>query len=191
MSRLPLLDVVTRHYATPRRAALLEQQRASLAFTSSDWVQTLLVDPHGRGVGASHERLRTYEPYGRCVWVLDDDDLCLEPNLLELLDESADLQIFKMRYGNREKIIPDPITWERGAAAAPFPTHAARRRFPSHISSQCVVFSRDYWLVCRQLWADTYDGDRQFLGAAYDYATRVVWTDRIIAALTHHNRGTP
>jgi hypothetical protein len=191
MSGLPLLDVVTRHLVSPRRAALLEQQRASLAFPSADWVQTLLVDPHGRGVGASHVRLRTYEPYGRCVWVLDDDDLCLEPALLELLDESADMQIFKMHYGARQKVIPDAITWERGAAAAPRPTHAARRRFPSHISAQCVVFSRDYWLVCRHLWTDAYDGDRQFLGAAYDHASRVIWTDRIIAALTHHNRGTP
>lgn len=191
MTGLPLLDVVTRHYATPRRAGLLAEQRASLQFTSSDWVQTLLIDPHGRGVGASHERLRTYEPYGRFVWILDDDDLCLAPDLLELIDQQAEMQIFKMQYGARKVVIPDPITWERGAAAAPRPTHAACRRFPSHLSAQCVVFRRDYWLARRHLWTDAYDGDRQFLETAYDLVSRVTWTDRVIAALTHHNRGTP
>lgn len=176
---LPLLDIVTRHL--PARAAELRRQQASLTFPLGDWVQTLLVDPYGAGVPRSHVWLRTYEPRGRFVWVLDDDDVCLVPNLLDLIDQTATVTIGRMQYWRG--IAPDPETWRRMVEAAPAPAHAAMRRFPEHISPQCLIMTREHWLAHRGMWAERYDGDRPFVQRAYMAAARVTCRQDIVVQL--------
>lgn len=80
----PFLEIVTRTF--PQRSRMLARNRASLAgLTDKDWVQTLLVDTVGRGCIWANCNLANLAPTGQWLWILDDDDVCCLPNLIEEL----------------------------------------------------------------------------------------------------------
>jgi hypothetical protein len=177
----PFIEIVTRHWPTPRRQGLLARQQASLAaLTEKDWVQTLLIDPHGRGIGASHLRLRDFEPHGRYVYVLDDDDVCALPDLLHhaRLCVPADLIVMRMRHADWG-ILPGPQHWERE------PLQLAT------VGPACVLIEAELWRQTRQHWTEDYAGDFAFLSAAYEAAETPVWHDVIAAEVPAVNQGAP
>lgn len=174
----PILEIVTRHYATERRAALLARQQASLReLKSIDWVQTVLVDPYGRGIGASHERLQTFEPYGERVWILDDDDLCTEPDLVSLIDPNSDIQVFKASLTATGEVFPRAAGWYE------------RRLICGDCGSPSVIMKRELWLQARSAFSSRYEGDFDFIVEACNAARDITWTDRVIAEIREVNRG--
>lgn len=178
MSR-PLVEVVTRHWPTSRRVGLLARQQASLAtLHDSDWTQTLLVDPHGRGIAASHVRLRDFTPHGAYVWVLDDDDVCAEPHLLTRLRSvtpAADLVIMKMRH-HEWGVLPSDSDWQRTP-------HLGK------VGPACVFVQGTLWLKVRWAWSAEYAGDYSFIRAAYEMADDVAWVDCVAAEIPEVSRG--
>jgi hypothetical protein len=86
---MSFLQVLTRCW---RRPDLLAANIAGLeAQTDPDWEQTCLVDTQGRGIGWSYENLAAHASLlrGEYIWILDDDDLCIRPTLVEELKQIA------------------------------------------------------------------------------------------------------
>jgi hypothetical protein len=111
---VPFLEVLTRCY---KRPAMLAANQASLREqTDGDWVQTLLVDDVGRGIGWSSENMGAHAPFlvGEYIWILDDDDLCICPTLVADLksivaEHNPDVVMVKMDHG--KAVLPGPSMW--------------------------------------------------------------------------------
>ena len=96
--------------------------------TSEAWIQTVLVDDLGRGVEWANQRLGAYAPMlaGDYVWVLDDDDLCTRPTLVEEIAEIVSkwtgIPVSKMLEGEQALEVS-----MRLRLATPWTTHAPPR----------------------------------------------------------------
>lgn len=108
------LEIVTRTY---RRPLMLLVNRDSIArFTSDDYLQVILPDDVGRGVGWANAQFADYAPNvtGDYVWILDDDDECIRETLVDELkaiaaEHDPDVIMLKMDHGEMG-ILPDR-TW--------------------------------------------------------------------------------
>lgn len=167
------LEVLTRHL--PARATLLARQQASLATLVGAWRQTILVDPIGLGIGASHLRLRTVEPSGDWVWMLDDDDEAADPHLIQRLDRRAELHVFRMAYD--WGVLPEDEAFEQ---------HFIHEQ---HIGAPCVVVSRGLWMRARKGWTDRYEGDYDFIRTAVGLAEGIRWHDVVVAKIDQARHG--
>lgn len=175
----PVLDIVTRHLRSPNRAELLARQQASLVPLQGDWVQSVLIDPYGtKGIAGANFRFHSFEPAADYVWMLDDDDVCLEPDLLAYIDRDADLTILRVRYCD-QSLLPTREYFRD------------QQLCYGHITVQCAIMTRELWLAHRTAWGLYYEGDYKFLAAAKAGAQRVAWVDRVIAALDVHRMGEP
>ena len=177
----PALEIITRFLPSPRRQAHLQQNvRSLMKLESKDWVQTMLVDPYGRGLTAANARFATVEPFGKKVWLLDDDDYCVCPQLIERLDPAADVQVFKIHHCT-SGVIPWPELWD------------SRQIKSGHVSTQSIIVSRDIWMEARHAWADHdhYESDFDYISRATSIAKNLVWTDVIIAKLDVIGHGAP
>ena len=76
------LQIITRVYRRPKM--LMANIKSLEAQSDPDWEQTMIVDGEGRGVGDAQAALANFSPYvsGQYIWILDDDDLCVRPNLV-------------------------------------------------------------------------------------------------------------
>lgn len=177
---MAFLEVVTRCY---KRPAMLRHNRASLARqTCGDWSQTMLVDEVGRGVAWAYEQLATFTPTGDYVWILDDDDLCLDDDLVKDLKTIVhwvpfDVVMLKMDHGGW--ILPDKFTWERAPQLA-------------HIGVSAFVVSRATWLAHRHVFAPgRYESDFDFISAVFAANPGVFWHDTIASQVQRVSKGAP
>ena len=75
-----------------KRPNMLQRNIASIANqTDGECIHTLLVDEQGVGVAGAWAKLRDYAPRlaGDYIWILDDDDECVRPSLVEDLKAIA------------------------------------------------------------------------------------------------------
>jgi hypothetical protein len=165
------LEVLTRHLLD--RAALLLRQQRSLRALGPGWIQTLLVDPHRAGVPASHVRLRSVEPSGDFVWVLDDDDLCEDPDLLAHLRPGPDLYVVRAHYAEFDDVFPPEVHWRERCVKCGF------------VGPPNLIIGRDLWLATRHAWDASYDGDYDWVCEALDRAQRITWLDRVVATVEY------
>lgn len=180
---MAFLEVLTRVYKRP--AALAVNQASLLAQTDDDWMQTLLVDPVGAGIPASHERLADQAPEltGDYIWVLDDDDECIRPELVAELKAIAkahepNVIMMRMDCGPRG-VLPDDGHWG-------LPPVEGR------VASACFVVRRDLWQACADDWrSGRYAGDYDFIAAVFETTARVHWHDVIAARVQSIGLGRP
>lgn len=181
----PLLEVLTR---VNDRPTMLAANQASLqAQTDADWLQTLLVDDIGRGVGWSYDNLAAYAPnlVGQWVWILDDDDLCICPTLVAQLRaitrnmKQPDVVFVRMDHGPLG-VLPEPKFWGR------FPVQG-------HIGVSAYIVRRDVWRAhAHAMTPGCYTSDYRFIAAIWESAPRVVWHDCIasrVQRISHGRRG--
>lgn len=114
---MAFLEVLTRFYKRPNLLAV--NAKALSLQTDPDYVQTILADETGAGIAASYERLAAYGPrlVGEYVWILDDDDVCTRPSLIEELKviaaiDDPDVIMVKMDHGPRG-VLPDESHWQK------------------------------------------------------------------------------
>ena len=180
---MPFLEVLTRACKRPR---MLAANQASLrAQTCGDWVQTLLVDEVGRGIGWSHENMAAYAPHlvGDYIWCLDDDDLCILETFVADLQlagatQNADLIMVRMDHGPLGILPPDAL-W-------------GQRPVRNHIGMSAFVAARSLW----QRWAHKmvpgkYDADYELVSALFDHAERVIWLDVVASRVQQIGLGRP
>jgi glycosyltransferase involved in cell wall biosynthesis len=179
---MPFLEIVTRTYKRPQ---MLAANQASLAAqTCGDWVQTLLVDEVGRGCGWANAQLGQYAAHlvGEYVWVLDDDDVCAEPSLVEELAAivqlaAPDVIVMKMDHGPLG-VLPDGKHWRK-------------RPVRGRIGVSACVIRRELFQLYAWAWKEAYDGDFDFINAVFDAKPVVFWLDLIASRVQRISRGAP
>lgn len=181
---MPFLEVLTRCYKRPR---MLARNRASLeAQTENDWVQTLLVDRNGDGVGAAQERIGNYAPnlVGDYIWILDDDDECAWPEMVSTLkvivaEHDPDVIMLRMDHGERG-VLPGDFDWQK-------PPTVGR------IGCSAYVVRRAVWRRHAGQWfPGRYQSDFDFIAAVYaDPLVSVYWHDVIASRVQWIGLGRP
>ncbi len=174
---MAFLEVVTRCY---RRPKMLQNNVDSITHqTDDDRVHTLLVDNAGIGVAAANAQLATFEPSGDYVWILDDDDICIYPNLVRDLKEYAGVPAFVvcMDHGDLG-VLPPRNLWERP------PVEGC-------IGCSAVITRADVWQAERGAWATgRYASDFDFAHAVLTKYPSV-WLDIVASATQRRSVGAP
>lgn len=167
------LEVVTRTFRRPKALAAC---MTSVALQSvSDHRHVVLHDDVGIGVTKANALLATYTPRAEYVWVLDDDDLCVDATLVASLRDVAWVLdppafVLKMDHGPELGVLPS-WSWE----VAPV---------EGDIGCSAIVTRRDVWMLHRQAWASgRYASDFDFIAAVFDaHGPQIVWLDRVASA---------
>jgi hypothetical protein len=180
---MAFLEVITRVY---RRPTWLENNQASLMRqTDPDWVQTLLVDEIGRGCAWANAQLATVDPIGEYVWVLDDDDYCVEPGLVAILKSLA------AQHDTPPAILMRTIDEEFGE----LPPDSLWRQKPVEgaIGSSHIFTRADVWLAHRARWATMrYAADYDFIASVWgEHSESIIWHDTIVRAAMRISHGAP
>ena len=97
---MSFLDIVTRTYKRP--SMLAANVRSLQTQTDQDFTQAVLRDAVGMGIAAANAQLAHYTPTGRYVWVLDDDDICVYPSLVEDLKFLANVHHNRAMAGRQD-----------------------------------------------------------------------------------------
>lgn len=180
---MAFLEVVTRVY---KRPTLLAANQASLDGQSDgDWEQTLLTDAVGRGVGWSYEQLATYAPQltGDYIWLLDDDDLCVYPDLVAELKAIAaqhdpDVVFVRMDHGERG-VLPTDKFW-------------GRPPFQGCIGCSAYIVRRAVWQQHANAFCPGhYASDFDFIQAIWQDRPRVAWWDIVASRVQRISYGRP
>ena len=179
----PFIEVLTRTY---KRPGMLERNRGSLlSQTFKRWQQTLLVDEIGIGVPAASEKIGAYAPLlvGEYIWILDDDDICVVPELFQALSgiviaSLPDVIMLKMDHGPRG-ILPDLGYWEAE------PEHG-------HIGISAYVIKRELWQQCAGAWMPgAYHSDYNFIKSIFETKPSVYWYNVIASKVQRVSLGQP
>lgn len=175
----PFLTVMTRCY---RRERMLARNVASLeAQTVADYEQVLLVDEVGRGLHLANMALAEPEPRGDYVLVLDDDDMLVDDEAIAALKEAAadlpDLIVFRAEHAHLGTL-PRPTVWGKGPVLG-------------HIGSCDFITRVDWWERHIDTFGAPKCGDFRFLESMWKEGPRVVWLDRVLAAVQRISGGQP
>lgn len=164
---------------------MLAQNQASLdALESDDWVQTLLIDEVGRGVVWANRNLARFAPgvVGEWIWILDDDDMCMCPALVDELraiaaEHAPDVVMVRGDYQHCG-VLPEP--W--GVR----PTLGA-------VGSSCFIVRRPVWQRYAYTWAEGELGaDFRMIDVIFEHGHAVYWHDCMaMRALRAQSRGKP
>lgn len=175
----PLLEIITRCYKRPN---MLAANQAALARqTDPDWQQTLLVDEVGIGVAAANALLATVQPAGRYVWMLDDDDVCIDAMLV------ADLREIVAKHNPDLIFVRFDHAW-----LGVLPPEYLWRNMPicGGIGGSGVISRADLWMQCRGSWASgRYESDYDYVLHAYNRASAVYWHDVIVGKVQRISYG--
>ena len=151
----------------------MARNMASLrALVDRDWTQRIIIDTERRGVAWAVGNLATVEAAGSWVWVLDDDDLCTEPDLIGLVKAVAaaadpDVIAVKVRHGDFG-ILPPAGRWRRAPVCG-------------QIGPSNAIVRADVWNRYRHGWAPEYAGDYAFMATLWAADLRWAWLDRVVA----------
>lgn len=173
------LEVITR---TCKRPALLAVNQASLQVqTCDDWVQTLLVDNVGRGMAYAQGQLADFAPSGDYLWLLDDDDACIRPELVEELKAIAAAHkpgviMMRMDHGPLG-VKPEDEYWRQPPVMG-------------HLGCSAYVVRRDVWLEHAHAWrSGQYWSDYLFIADVWKVAPAVHWHDVIASRVQRISNG--
>lgn len=179
---MSFLEILTRHCDRP---GLLKRNQESLAaMTSHDWTQTLLIDDEGRGVPWANANLGEYAPHlvGDYVWILDDDDVCTCPELVDelkaIVAASAPHVIVVRGQIAHLETVPDDRHWKS------FPQRG-------QISMSSLVVRRDVWQRCAHALTAKIAADVDFAQEIFSVvpAERIHWHDRQAFAVDRISAG--
>lgn len=177
-----LLEVVTRCYKRPE---MLKANQASLqAQVCPNWFQTLLVDEVGMGVPASNAQMSKFAPSGDYVWILDDDDVCIDRWLTTEIERVAAQHtwppaiMLRMDHGPLG-VLPDDDHW-------------AGEPVQNYIGCSAIVTRRDVWNRHRFAWGSRYAADFDFIYSVWsEWGDDIVWLDRVASKVQRISHGAP
>jgi hypothetical protein len=179
---MAFLQVLTRVYRRPRM--LWSNIRSVEAQTDPDWQQTFLLDGEGRGVGAAQAALANFAPYvsGEYIWVLDDDDKCFRPRLVQEVKAIAaehHPNVIMVRMDHRRRMLPDDSHWQREPQL-------------SYIGCSAYIVRRSVWQRFAPAFGQAeYNSDFDFINAIFGADPDVYWYDVIASQVQWIEDGTP
>ena len=147
------LTIVTRTF---RRPVGLARCIDSVARQSDPDVEHIILhDSIGRGVGWSYENLRSAQPGGEYVFILDDDDYLIDEGFVAALKqfvvEHERPEIVFVGMDVQGRILPE---WSEGLRLG-------------DIAVSCFALRRDVWLEHAGDFSGDYGGDFHFIDAVY------------------------
>lgn len=164
---------------------MLGRNTASLfAQTDSDFVQTLLNDPDGRGIGWSYINMANYAPFlvGDYIWILDDDDECVNHTLIADLkaivaESDPDVIMVRMDHGPRG-ILPEDC-WQRKPQLG-------------GIGCSAYIVKCHIWQTHSSAMRNgVYASDFDFISSIFDRDYEIYWFDCIASAVQRISLGEP
>jgi len=186
MNTAPFLEIVTRHHAG--RPSLIKHNQASLAsLTNPDWVQTLLVDDVGRGTPWANRQLASFKPKGQWVWILEDDDICTRPTIVDELktiaaDKAVQVVMARGDYSTHGVGVIPNRSWGRKPEFA-------------DVSMSCFFVRRDTYLRFADHFPARLAGDFAFISAVFDglgdVGSAVKWHDVQVVKTMQQGQGRP
>lgn len=188
---MPFLEILTRCYKRPRMLAI--NQASLTTQTDPDWVQTLLPDLIGRGIGWSMENMANYasELVGDYIWILDDDDMCICPTLVADLKSiwvSSGPDVIMVKMDHEGVILPGERTWGHA------PVYG-------QIGVSAFIVKREVWQAnCRAFIPGWYGSDFSFINEIwgnnpqFDMAMwitppKIYWFDCVASRMQRHSLG--
>lgn len=179
---MPLLEILTRTYKRPE---LLKRNRASLeAMIGDDCIQMLLVDEIGRGVPWANANLdaNADKLTGDYIWVLDDDDICIHPRLLDDIREITSQftpDVIMVLGEFPTGILPDAGYWLDAPALG-------------HIGMPNFIVRREVFQRHSHAFADRmiYAADFDFIAEVFKETSAIYWHNVVAFAVDawHHGR---
>ncbi len=179
---MPFLEVLTRCY---KRPSMLAANISSLnAQTDNDFIQTFLIDDHGMGVAASHVAMADYAPklVGKYIWILDDDDECVRPSLVDDLKAIAaqhdpDVIMLKMDHGQWG--VKPSSSWGNAPILG-------------DIGMSAFVVKRETWRENADAFRPgRYQGDYDFIASIFNGGYTVAWYDVVASRVQRISKGEP
>jgi hypothetical protein len=165
---MPFLEILTRAY---KRPLMLNRNKASVQALGKDVLHTVLHDSVGRGIGWSYRSLAAYARYlaGNYIWILDDDDECIHPTLVDELKQiviqcAPDVIMVRMDHGEPLGILPS-LYWQHPPVQG-------------QIGCSAFIVRRKVW----QKHADAmqsghYASDFDFISAIFASDPEIYWHD--------------
>jgi glycosyltransferase involved in cell wall biosynthesis len=176
---LSFLEILTR--TIPQRAELLRRCQDSLTLLKdTDWTQRVIIDTECRGVAWANRNYSTIEAVGEWVWLLDDDDLCSNADLIGILRKHIAAQkpeaILMRAYHGKWGLLPPAENW-------------GERPILGRIGPSCLVVRGDIWNQYRDEWVEAYAGDFWFINALWNAGVRFAWLPVVAAYQPTQNYG--
>ena len=175
------LTIITRCYKRPRMLgkciASLERQ------TCQDWQHITIVDEIGIGIPETFRRMAKRDwsdVQGEYVYFLDDDNLLADVEsvrwLRDITQGGTDMLIFRAEIG--DKILPDRAHWGWPPVFR-------------HIDLGCAIVQRDVFFQAAKSFGARYEGDYDYLSAAYKLAKTHDWLNRCVMRAQQVSHGAP
>lgn len=184
---LPLVSIITRVMPN-KRPKLFAQHKASIAaLTSTDYEQVFIIDRIGHGMLAANRSFAQANPFGKYVYLLDDDDYLTRPDFIQLVASAKteggndpDVIFFKNKIltGDGDQLYPKPQSWQ---------TRQPKR---GQIGGSCFVVKRWVFDLYIHHFGHPSFGDWHFITRVLaDDAVRCVWVDELIMQTGKVSRG--
>lgn len=177
------LEIVTRTFGG--RPTMLAENERSVRPLLWDALQVIVKDNQHAGVAAANAALANYTPTCRYVWLLDDDDLCIMPSLVD------DLKYLDWRHASPPAIV---VRMDHGPLGVlPEKAHWGQAPVQGRIGASALITRQDVWMHCRQAWASgRYEADYDFAAAVWEsYGTHIVWHDVVASRVQRISQGQP
>ena len=172
-----MLEIVTRAMQNKRPTMLARNQASLQRLNDSAWVQTLLVDEEGIGVGAAAARLAGHRALAQWVWLLDDDDECIYPDLvgdvhsIAIAAPETTVIMVRMDHGPELGILPNEAVWGLWP-------------LEGHLGCSSYIVRMDAWERHRHAWQSArYASDYDFIADVCSEAPVIYWHD-VVASRT-------
>lgn len=180
---MPFLEVITRYYKRPN---LLAANVRSLAEqTDRDYTQVILSDPDGRGIEWSYRNMAAYADKltGDYIWILDDDDMCIRPSLIEDLKAIVSQHgpdVIMLRMDHKQWGVKPSFSWQQPPQLG-------------DIGCSAYVVKRHIWQHHSRLWLEhgRYQSDYDFISSVFDGGYNVAWYDVVASRVQAISKGQP
>ena len=182
----PFLTIITRCYKRP--AGISKNLSSIKSLIDKDIEQIFIHDNVGVGMFEANKSFSDPavldEIEGGYVFLLDDDDFIVNPNMVQLLksvsfsEDSPEIIFFRMNIigGPNGDLYPTPSTWGIAPKVA-------------HIGGSCFVVRTDVYKKFIHNFAHTRMGDFAFIDAIWKTNPKVYWLDQVMSETGRIGRG--
>jgi glycosyltransferase involved in cell wall biosynthesis len=176
---MPLLTIITRTFNARPLGLAANVASVDRQIARQEIEHLVVVDELRRGVAWAQENLRTVQPRGDYVMLLDDDDFLLGdgliPGLTRQVALAPEVVIVQMNMGDG-RILPSDAGWGN------FPQR-------SGIPCSSYIVRRDVWNEHVSDFAPRYDGDYDFIEAIYNCGHPLLWWKSIVSRVGQVSHG--
>ncbi len=175
----PVVSIITRMHGDNRPAGFSKNQEG-ISELKGDFEQIFIKDIKGLGLLAANSsfQLAMSHVKGKWVYLLDDDDYMVDPDIIaELSDIEADVVFVRawidVKGGH---IFPQENVWEKSPVAG-------------SIGGGCFFVKKAIFDKFIHHFAHERMGDFQFINKVFESGAKCVWLDRLVVKTFNVSRG--